>query len=156
LTRNGIPVDAWVQDALSLTASEKMPDRTVPFPKTSDLAGVSIQLRRSGCYGTCPSYSVTIRGDGQVSYRGDRFVSIPGVHTSRIDASEVSTLLDRFRAANFFGLQDRYLASVTDEPSYQLSVRLDGHVKVVLDYVGEWVGMPACLASTTLSGQRQP
>jgi ankyrin repeat protein len=36
-----------------------------------------------------------------------------------------------------------YLASVTDCPTHQLSISIDGRRKAVEDYVGTWVGMPA-------------
>jgi hypothetical protein len=142
-TRKGKPLDAWVQDELALAAPEELPERAVPFPKISDPAKISIQLSRSGCYGPCPTYDITIRGDGKVSYRGELNVSILGAHSSHVDAAEVSTLLERFRAANFLGLRESYRAHVTDSATYRLSVNLGGHVKAVEDYVGEWVGMPA-------------
>lgn len=36
----------------------------------ADLKTLTIQLERTGCYGTCPAYSVTIHGDGRVEYNG--------------------------------------------------------------------------------------
>ena len=36
-------------------------------------------------------------------------------------------------------------ASVTDNPTYVLSIAIDGHKKQVVDYVGQWVGMPAAI-----------
>jgi hypothetical protein len=99
-------------------------------------------LSRSGCFGTCPSYTVTVRGNGEVLYRGYGFVSITGAQTSHIDAASFSALLNRFRAANFFGLKDSYRAGVTDNPTYVLSVRIGHRAKVVEDYVGRWAGMP--------------
>lgn len=142
-TRDGVPTEAWVQDTFSLTAAEKHPLLTMPFPQISDPKEIFIQLSRSGCYGSCPSYSVTIRGDGAVSFKGSRFVSIPGTHTAQISESEVSTLLNRFRSANFLALSNEYRAGVTDNPTYCLKLKLGGKTKVVEDYVGAWVGMPA-------------
>jgi hypothetical protein len=142
-TRDGVPTEAWVQDTLSITAVEKRPLLTMPFPQISDPKEISIQLSRSGCYGSCPSYSVTIRGDGAVTFQGSRFVSIPGTHTAQIPESEVSTLLNRFRSANFLALSNVYRAGVTDNPTYCLKLKLGGEAKVVEDYVGAWVGMPA-------------
>ena len=40
----------------------------------ADLKTVTIQLERTGCYGTCPGYSVTIHGDGRVEYNGKSHV----------------------------------------------------------------------------------
>ena len=66
--RDGIPVEAWIQDTISLTAATRSPARTIPFPEIKDPAKITIQLGRSGCFGTCPSYLISIRGDGEVTY----------------------------------------------------------------------------------------
>jgi hypothetical protein len=142
-TRNGVPVEAWAQDSFSITEVEDRPSRVVPFPRIADISTVSIRLSRSGCYGSCPAYSVTIHGDGSVVYSGDRFVSIPGSHRARISTADFKVLFERFRAANFLGLKESYTAGVTDNPTYYISLTLPGKTKVVWDYVGGWVGMPA-------------
>ncbi|HWO34087.1 MAG TPA: DUF6438 domain-containing protein, partial [Candidatus Acidoferrum sp.] len=36
-----------------------------------DLTSVSVALRRTACYGTCPVYAVTIHGSGLVEYLGE-------------------------------------------------------------------------------------
>ena len=42
-------------------------------------------------------------------------------------------------------MDSSYVASVTDNPTYVLSISIDGHEKQVKDYVGSWVGMPAVI-----------
>ncbi len=142
-TRNGVPVEAWAQDSFSLVEIEDRPARVVPFPKISDLSAVSIRLSRSGCHGPCPSYAVTIHGDGSVVYTGNRFVSIPGTHDARISTADFAALLERFRKAGFLALNENYASAVTDGPRYYLSLSLPGRTKLVWDYVGGRVGMPA-------------
>lgn len=82
----------------------------------------SIKLSRSGCYGTCPSYSVVIHGDGKIEFHGGRYVSIPGDHQARIAPEAAARLLERFRAAGFFEFKANYVASVTDNPTYCLEL----------------------------------
>ena len=36
----------------------------------ADLATLTIQLERTGCFGSCPAYSITMHGDGRVEYSG--------------------------------------------------------------------------------------
>jgi hypothetical protein len=38
-----------------------------------------------------------------------------------------------------------YRAGVTDNPTYVLSITIDGKAKEVEDYVGSWEGMPAVI-----------
>jgi len=142
-TRDGTATDAWVQEEIPLLPKEQKPKREIPFPPTTNPTAVTIELSRTGCFGTCPSYMVTIRGDGLVTYRGDGFVSIRGYRTAHIDGAAVSALLDRFRRANFFGLENEYRTGWTDLPEFGLTVRVGDVSKVVSDYGGEWVGMPA-------------
>jgi ankyrin repeat protein len=40
----------------------------------------------------------------------------------------------------------RYAAGVTDNPTFDLSISIDGHTKQVEDYVGPWAGMPAVIS----------
>jgi hypothetical protein len=55
----------------------------------------------------------------------------------------VRKLAARFIAADFYSMDPRYVASVTDNPDYYLSITIDGRKKEVHDYVGQWEGMPA-------------
>jgi ankyrin repeat protein len=63
----------------------------------------------------------------------------------RVDANEVRKLAKKFVAADFCSMDSSYTASVTDNPTYVLSIEIDGHAKRVEDYVGSWVGMPAII-----------
>src|SRR5262249_22576250 len=133
-----------VQEEIPLLpkTQEAKQTRQVPLPTLSDPTAVTIELSRSGCFGTCPVYSVTLRGDGLVTYRGKDFVSIPGYRTAHVDGAAVSALMDRFRAANFLALQREYRARMTDQPTFLLTFRMGDVVNVVSDYAGAWVGMP--------------
>ncbi len=143
--RNGAPVEAWVQDEIGIGAKpmERVSSGAeASFPEPKNPTDFSIQLSRSGCYGTCPSYTVVVRGDGKIEFHGGRFVAIPGDHQARIDPEEAARLLERFRGAGFFELKDNYVAGVTDNPTYRLELIVGAKKKTVVDYVGDWVGMP--------------
>lgn len=142
-TRDGVAVEVWAQDSFSVLEVEDLPAHTVPFPRTSDLSAVAMRLSRTGCSGGCPVYSVTIHGDGSIVYAGDHTVSIAGTHNARISAADFAALLERFRKASFLALKDSYRSEVADRPTYYLSVNLPGKTKVVADYAGGSVGMPA-------------
>jgi hypothetical protein len=115
---------------------------TTPGAPAPDSGPVRITLERSVCFGFCPDYTVTITGDGQVSYEGRRFVNIAGRQTAAIPAADVQRLLARFDAVGFDRLQDEYRAHVTDLPSYIVTLERNGRTKRVLDYGGTGAGMP--------------
>lgn len=118
------------------------PPGPVPFPPIKDLHSLTITLARGPCFGPCPIYSVEIRGDGTVTYTGERFVLLDGRHVTKIGEDKIRALFEAFRKADFFRLYDSYVAHITDNPATLVTLAYDGHKKSVLDYVGRSVGMP--------------
>lgn len=146
--RERVAVEAWVQDQAEVgTESAKPPSlRAGTFPTLLEPTGFSIRLSRSGCFGSCPSYSVLIHGDGKIEFHGEHHVAIPGNHQARISRESAAGLLERFRAAQFFEFKDKYVASVTDNPTYCLELTIGTKKKTITDYVGPWVGMPTIVS----------
>lgn len=141
-TQDGKNIRVRVTDYVMLLPPEKWALVPGSFPEPWDLKGVKIELTRTVCFGTCPAYSVTILGDGRVHFKGERFVQITGDHDEHIDPTGVKALVQKFEEAKFFAAGDKYVARVTDNPYYTLSVTVGGKTKTVTDYVGEQVGMP--------------
>jgi Domain of unknown function (DUF6438) len=147
--RDGAAIEAWVQDAVEVgtqSARPLSPGGGRTFPLLTEPTDFSIKLARSGCYGTCPSYSVVIHGDGKIEFHGRQYIAIPGDHQARIPPEAAARLLERFRAAGFFEFKDKYVASVTDNPTYCLELAIGAKRKTIIDYVGTWVGMPSLVS----------
>jgi hypothetical protein len=148
--RDGVAAEAWVQDEMEVGAEPARPPvlsrAGATFPTPAEPTGFSMQLSRSGCYGTCPRYSVVVHGDGKVEFHGLHYVAIPGDYQARITPEAASRLLERFRAVGFFELKDTYRASVTDNPTYRLELVIGTKKKTIVDYVGTWVGMPKSIS----------
>ena len=142
---NGSPVTAEIEEYVDLVPPERLPKTHVAPPPISRNSKISISLERTGCFGSCPSYSVTITRAG-ITFEGSGYVTARGKHLAPVDASAVRKLAERFGAADFYSMEPRYVANITDNPSYILTVSIDGHEKKVEDYVGEWEGMPAVIS----------
>ena len=102
-----------------------------------------ITFERTVCYGTCPSYKVTITADGSVTFEGRRFVTYVGIAKSSITREQLRKLIARFEQIKFFALKDRYetlldgcQSEVTDHPSAITSITVDGKSKSVWHYFG--------------------
>jgi len=141
-TRDGKNISVRVTDDVLLLPPERWALVPRSFPGPWDLQSVKIELSRTQCYGRCPAYSVTIRGDGSVHFDGQRYVQIPGKHDARVAPDTVRELVRQFEKAKFFAADDKYVAEVTDNPTYTLTLTVGGEKKTVTDYVGEQVGMP--------------
>lgn len=104
---------------------------------------IVIQLSRSRCFGSCPDYQVSIRGDGQVDYDGRHYVAVTGHASRRIAPKRVRELYRRFLRANFFQFANDYTSRISDIPTVELSVFDGEHWKHVRDHAGHLGDMPA-------------
>ncbi len=132
---------------------------STPFP-TASPQDIEIILKRTACYGTCPSYRVSVRGDGKVSFSTDDKAELrklplrsariyegyfelwPGRHESQVDPVKVAKLIDRFRDGHFFDLDPEYDGGISHQSSTYLTLIIGDSVKRVKDYAGELSGMP--------------
>ena len=97
---------------------------------------ILIRLERTVCFGFCPIYTLTIDGDGLVTYEGVNNVEMTGTHTAQISPEQVQKLVDAFLALDYFSLPDEYTASVTDIPSVITSFTYQGQTKTITNYGG--------------------
>lgn len=144
--RNGKPILATFSADVNVVPPERRPvqhpSSQAPFPEIRDWNSLRITLRRTRCYGTCPSYALTISGDGNVTYSGDAYVRFCGDLHGHVSQDAIQQLLRLFKTADYFNVFDRYAMGVTDAPTYTTSIAFDGKSKSVIDYDGVWVGMP--------------
>ncbi len=97
---------------------------------------IRIAMQRTGCFGSCPSYWVEVRGDGQVTYRGFADVLVEGEHRWRVSPAAVAGLVERFRQADYLKLKGHYAIDVSDLPSITTRLSLGRQQKFVYDYGG--------------------
>lgn len=140
--KDGKAVAAEVEEYVELVPEERLPKVHVKAPEVRPDSKVMITLDRTGCYGTCPGYKVALGTEGIV-FEGGYYVVAAGRHTDRADPDAVRALAKRFVATDFYSMDEEYVAGVTDNPTYTLSIAIDGKSKKVVDYVGQWQGMPA-------------
>jgi len=102
-----------------------------------------ITLERTVCYGFCPNYKLTISADGAVVFEGRRFVKKIGTVQSTISQEKLRELINKFEKIAYFQLRNRYEHTrdgcegvVTDHPSANTSIRINGKSKSVRHYYG--------------------
>src|SRR5438445_1297015 len=140
--RGGHAVVASFEHRVIVLPPELVPKRHVPFPTIRDRNSLRMTIRRTTCFGTCPSYRVEIHGDGTALYDGQAYVAVTGSHRGSVSKETVSELVDAFRNVDYYSLEDEYVWPATDLSTYETSIEIDGKLKKVRDYAGEQVGMP--------------
>jgi hypothetical protein len=140
-------VEVEFDESVRILPPEKLPTIHVPFPQVDDLKSVEFWLKRGRCFGPCPSYQLHITREGVVSYQGEHREGwgepgLLGELKDRASAQAIQHLLESFRKADFFSLDDRYVVHATDLPEYTVGIRIGEVTKIVVDYSGEEVGMP--------------
>ena len=106
-------------------------DEKVP---TQTAADDFVEVSRSPCYGSCPSYSVKVRADGTVIWNGFGHVEVLGRRTAHIDEAAARDLIERFRTKEFWSLCGNYTRSITDNATTKVDISLGGVSRVVSDY----------------------
>ncbi len=138
----GEPARVSFADFVEIVPEERWGPK-VPFPEVKDWSSLRFSLERPTWYcGGCPAYSVEIRGDGAVIFHGEHGVAMTGTQQAEISKQQVAALLERFRQADYFSLNDKYEMGATDLPTVITSITIDGQTKTVTDYAGIEVGMP--------------
>src|SRR3954468_13516883 len=92
--------------AVALKIGLASADNDLTSISDADLKTVSIRLERTGCFGSCPAYAVTIHGDGRIEYEGKANVKEEGAHTAQISPPAIRTLVSEFERTKFMSLPD--------------------------------------------------
>lgn len=136
-------------------------------PRSGKAAELSVTLERTGCFGTCPAYTVSIHGDGRVVFYSDPFTSyrgegekapfalidgvlLPGHHKDFISSRGVARLVRAARKIPFDKLQPEYRAPIADLPTYTLTVESGLTRRMIVDHSGPQVGLPASVTKLQL------
>lgn len=93
-----------------------------------------VEMKKSGCYGSCPMYTIRIDGAGQATYKGERFVEKIGGHVKKFTDRQTGGLMQAFDNADFWSFKDEYLGDITDLPYTYLTFSHKGKTKKITLY----------------------
>jgi ankyrin repeat protein len=130
---NGEPADVLVEALATFQLHVATPP--VPFPEISDISSVLIEY-------TDGSVHVRVSGNGLVEYEGRDTGVVEGKHKRQISKEEVQHLLEAFRKADFFSLNDDYSVAATDVGTETTSIQIGNQQKSITD---NYVQVPAAL-----------
>lgn len=139
--KDGKAITVEIEEWITLFPPERLPTTHVIPPIIRKDSKIAITLESTYCYGSCPSYKVTITND-KVQFEGTGNVAAEGKYIAAVNAKAVQKLAAKFIAADFYSMDKSYRSMVTDQSTTFLSISIDGREKKVEDYVGKSVGMP--------------
>ena len=105
---------------------------------------VLVTIERTPCFGTCPVYTLSLTGEGIVTFNGVRFTRVTGQAVDTVAVDSVAALLREIQAAGYFTMKDNYTPSQpdacgmhhTDAPSVTTSVKTNTQSKQIVNYHG--------------------
>ena len=72
-------------------------------------------IRRSACFGKCPTYEAKVMSDGTATFKGGNNVDKMGNYSCNVDKKEVALLVEKAKKINYFTFQNRYPADRKNE-----------------------------------------
>lgn len=102
-----------------------------------------VEMSRTGCLGTCPSYTVRVSANGDVLWTGQQYVKSKGTKHASMDLAQARDLIAKFQTKEFWGLCKSYSIDFTDNSTTNLRAAIGADSKEVSNYAGSapaWVG----------------
>jgi hypothetical protein len=106
-------------------------------------AELSLKMERSGCYGRCPIYDLTIQPNGKIIFEGKFWTKVKGTAEDKLTEEQLKQLTAEIEKANFFSLDNAYNYDskncpeiATDSPGVNLTIKLNGKEKTIDHYHG--------------------
>lgn len=128
----------WVAGAFALTVliAIWLPWNNFNLAPARGNQSLVVKLSRGPCYGACPVYTVTFRGNGDVEYVGTENVKIKGQQLEQATPEEIQRIVEILDQAHFSSLEDRAFMWCFDTPGVAISVAFNGRVKRVASDAG--------------------
>lgn len=94
----------------------------------------SFFVKKTPCYGTCPTYELSVDAGGDVLYNAVRFTEQTGRFTKKISPEKLAQLKIAVRESPFFSWDTLYDdPGISDMPSTIVEIALDGKKKKVVN-----------------------
>ncbi len=97
---------------------------------------LAVKIKKTPCYGTCPSYTAAIYSDGRAFFHGERFVEQIGYYQGKITIAQVAGLIKLGYQNNFFNLAKEYPLDgnyIVDLPTTVLHLNSSKDNKTIVD-----------------------
>lgn len=80
-----------------------------------------VLLQRSGCFGTCPIYEITLYASGKINYKGKAYTQYQGFYTGEINKELAYNFFNKIKDYKWVAYPEKYPIDNVDFPQFQLS-----------------------------------
>jgi len=94
----------------------------------------SITIRRTGCFGTCPSYEMTLHRNGRAELNAQAYLPKLGKFNGEVHLRTYGRLCYMIESSHFSEMNSSYRANWTDDSTCIVTVTSGATAKVVSDY----------------------
>lgn len=88
-------------------------------------------IRKGACFGTCPVYTLEVKGNGHATLNADNFINKQGFFSKKLSKDEMKKLVRLFDKADLFNHKDSYNALIQDLPTHVYAIKIGGRNKKV-------------------------
>ncbi|MBK9184072.1 MAG: hypothetical protein IPM83_13395 [Ignavibacteria bacterium] len=89
----------------------------------------SVSISKGMCFGKCPVYTGTVKGNGQVVYEGRTNVDLKGTWFGTISKDDLCSLVTIIREKKLLTLDTTFLDNVPDAPVTTITITDMGRTK---------------------------
>lgn len=117
---------------LALSCQSQQPDFGEPGKHES-----YIRIVKTGCFGKCPAYTITLFKNGVLTYEGRRYVDKIGKFYTILKGEELRGWEERIKKANLLQMADKYpehFVVPQDIPAIIITYSEKGKTKTITDY----------------------
>ncbi len=93
-------------------------------------------MEKTSCMGKCPVYTLKVYQDGWAELLGTAHIKYLGNYQVKLSDEELEDIKNSFQKHQFFGLEEKYYANVSDLPTTYLFYQDGTNSKKVMDYHG--------------------
>lgn len=96
-------------------------------------AKLSLSFERTLCFGMCPAYKIQVMNDGSCTYEGYKFTDMIGKYEATLSKEQYDRIKSEADRINFWELESKYDAPVTDLPSVIIMLAGPNGPKEIVD-----------------------
>jgi hypothetical protein len=95
-----------------------------------------VEMATTGCFGTCPVYLFSMKGNGMATFNGKMNIKPEGEHSRTFPADTTNAVFNRLLEADLYQYENEYSDDVTDLPTTYLTFSHEGKKKKIKMYYG--------------------